>query len=188
MCDASRLDYDESQKREAMLHQLTRVDKEGAILMQHAHKLKSSLKKLQKDRRFVSVHASQLLENKDIFLESLEQFESMNKKLRKMIRDHQVHQAGLAQAQEHRDLLQQKLVQSEGTNRLLREQLEEQGKLLGYSQQLHDELGAKEGEIQTISIRLQVTFCIYEGIPQILQPCRHFSKSLTIPFLVLGVL
>lgn len=127
--------------------------------MHLASKVKSSLKKLQKDRRFVSVHASQLLENKDIFMDSLGQYEATSRSLHKMIRDQQTHQASLGQAREHRCLLQQKLAQSEGTNRMLKEQLEEQEKLLGHSQHLHDEIGEKEGDIQTLHIRLQVCVC-----------------------------
>lgn len=140
-----------------MLMQLATVENESAIVMNRANKVKSALKKLQKDRRFVSVHASQLLENKDIFLESLSQLEAHNKTLRRMILEQRMHQASLGQAREHRDILQHKLVQSEGTNHVLREQLEEQEKLLGHSQQLHDEIGEKEGEIQTLNIRLQVS-------------------------------
>ena len=136
---------------------LSKVENESIAVMNCAQKVKSALKKLQKDRRFVSVHASQLLETKESFLEGLNQFESMNRSLRRLIRDQQLHQSTLGQTKEQCDHLQRKLIQLEGANSLLKDQLQEQERMLNHSQQLHDEIGVKEGEIQTMQIRQEVS-------------------------------
>ncbi len=128
--------------------------------MRHANKLKASVKKLQKDRRFVSVHAVQVTENKDIFLASLSQFEKSNKALGQQLQAQQAHQVGVSQLTEYRDLLEQKLVVTESTNQVLRERLEEQEEAITHSKQLHDEIGQREGAIQSLNIRIQVRMCV----------------------------
>ncbi len=138
--------------------QLSKVENESISVMNSAQKVKSALKKLQKDRRFASVHATNLMDTKETFLECLNQFESMNRSLRRMIRDQQLHQSSLGQTKEQCQHLQRKLIQIEGTNGLLKDQLQEQERMLNHSQHLHDEIGVKEGEIQTLQIRLEVSF------------------------------
>ena len=125
--------------------------------MQYANKLKSSIKKLQKDRRFVSVHAAQVAENKDTFLESLSQFEKSNKALSKLIQTQQAHQTSMGYLTEHRDLLEQKLTMSESTNKVLMDKLEEQEKITMHAHDLNNEIGQREGQIQTLNIKLQVS-------------------------------
>lgn len=149
-------EYDENQRREELIVQLSKVENESIAVMNTAQKVKSALKKLQKDRRFVSVHATNLMETKETFLDSLNQFESINRSLRRMIRDQQLHQSSLGQTKEQCEHLQRKLIQMEGANGLLKDQLQEQDRMLNHSQHLHDEIGVKEGEIQTLHIRLEV--------------------------------
>lgn len=151
------MDTVEKRKRERLLAQLADVEAEGVSVMQHANKLKGSIKKLQKDRRFVSVHAAQVAESKDIFLESLSQFEKSNQALSKLIQAQHVHQTSVGYLTEHRDLLEQKLTMSKSTNQLLQERLEDQERLAMHSHQLHDELGHKQGELQALDIKMQVS-------------------------------
>lgn len=150
------MEAEEGRKREHLLAQLASVEVEGVSVMQHANKLKSSIKKLQKDRRFVSVHASQVAENKDVFLESLSQFEASNKVLSKLVQAQRAHQTSMGYLTEHKDLLEQKLSMSHSANEVLREKLEEQEQLQMHTHTLHDEIGQRDGEIQTLAIRLQV--------------------------------
>ena len=147
---------EETRKRERLLAQLAEVETEGLSVMRRANKLKSSIKKLQKDRRFASVHAAQVSESKEAFLTSLSQFEKSNKVLGKMIQAQQAHQSSVGHLEQERDLLSQRLDVSESTVLLLRERLQEQDKIARHSQSLHDEIGQKEGELQTLDIRLQV--------------------------------
>ena len=136
--------------------QLSKVENESISVMNSAQKVRTALKKLQKDRRFVSVHAAQVMETKDTFLDALNQFESMNRSLRRMIRDQQLHQSTLGQTREQCEHLQRKLIQMDSANNMLKDQLQEQERMLNHSQHLHDEIGVKEGEIQTLQIRLEV--------------------------------
>lgn len=115
-----------------------------------ANSLRDAIRKLQRERRFSSVYAADVAEQKDVLLERLAQFESSNKMLRKMIRTQQ-------SVESSKSNLQMKLGEAESTNHLLRVKLDEQEKLALHSQSLHDEIGMKEGEIQSLSIRLQVT-------------------------------
>ena len=150
------LDSEEKYQRERLIVQLAQVDTEGFVVMKKALKFKASIKKLQKDRRFVSIHAAQLTENKDSFLASLEKFDQSNKLLSKLVRSQQLHSTSVGHLTEHRDLLGQKLMESECNNHLLREKLEEQHELAMHSQSLHDEIGEKEGRIQSMGVRLRV--------------------------------
>lgn len=136
--------------------QLAEVETEGLSVMRHANTLKSSIKKLQKDRRFVSVQAAQVSENKDRFLASLSQFEKSNKLLSKMIQSQQAHQASVGHLAQERDLLEQRLTVSESTNQILKERLEEQERMSVHTQSLHDQIGQREGELQTLNIKLEV--------------------------------
>lgn len=153
----SVLDAEEKMKRDRLLAQLAEVEVEGIDLRKHAKKLKTSIRKLQKDRRFVSVDAAQVAENKDIFLGSLSQFEKSNEYLSKLVQSQEAYQTSVGQLTEHRDLLEKKLDMSESTNQLLKEKLEEQEHLAMHSQSLHNEIGQRDGEIQSLTIQLQVS-------------------------------
>lgn len=140
----------ELQQRDRLLKKLVEMELDSTEVSRQANSLRDAIRKLQRERRFSSVYAADVAEQKDILLERLAQFESSNKTLRKMIRSQQ-------SAESSKSNLQIKLAESESTNQLLRVKLDEQEKLALHSQSLHDEIGMKEGEVQSLSIRLQVT-------------------------------
>lgn len=143
-----------------MLAQLAEVEVEGISVMKHANKLKASIKNLQKDRRFASVHAAQVSESKETFAKSLSQFEKSNKQLSRMIQAQQAHQTSMGHLADQNNLLEQRLTVSESTNQVLRERLDEQENMAAHTQSLHDALGQKQGELQALDIRLQVPMLI----------------------------
>lgn len=152
----SALEAEENRKRERLMAQLAAVQGDGLSVMRNANRLKASIKKLQKDRRFASVQAAQVSENKEMFLASLAQFEKSHKLLSKMVQAHHAHHTGVGQLVQQRDLLEQRLNISESSNQLLRERLEEQQRMTSHTQELHDQIGQRDGEIQALEIRIQV--------------------------------
>ena len=137
------------QQRERLLKKLIEMEMDSTEVSRQANSLRDAIRKLQRERRFSSVYAADVAEQKDLLLERLAQFESSNKSLRKMIRTHQSNESSKSN-------LQAKLTEAESTNQLLRFRLDEQEKLAAHSQSLHDEIGMKEGEVQSLNIRLQV--------------------------------
>ena len=152
----SPLDVEDTVYRDRLLAQLAEVEIEGSVVMKNGKKLKAALQKFQKEKKFVSLNATAVLEKKDSFLESLKQFEKSNRLLSKMIHTQRLHLIGVSHLVEHRDYLEQKFQESEIVNHELMERLEEQEKLVRHSHGLHDEIGMKEGELQGLQIRLQV--------------------------------
>lgn len=146
------LDDVELQQRDRLLKKLVEMEMDSTEVSRQANSLRDAIRKLQRERRFSSVYAADVAEQKDLLLERLAQFESSNKTLRKMIRAHQSTESSKSN-------LQAKLTEAESTNQLLRFRLDEQEKLAAHSQSLHDEIGMKEGEMQSLSIRLQVGVC-----------------------------
>jgi hypothetical protein len=139
----------ELQQRDRLLKKLVAMEMDSTEVSRQANSLRDAIRKLQRERRFSSVYAADVAEQKDILLERLAQFESSNKTLRKMIRMQQ-------SVESSKSNLHMRLNEAESTNQLLRVKLDEQEKLALHSQTLHDEIGMKEGEIQSLSIRLQV--------------------------------
>ena len=137
------------QQRDRLLKKLVEMELDSTEVSRQANSLRDAIRKLQRERRFSSVYAADVAEQKDLLLERLAQFESSNKTLRKMIRTQQSTESSKSN-------LQMKLTEAESTNQLLRVKLDEQEKLALHSQSLHDEIGIKEGEVQSLSIRLQV--------------------------------
>lgn len=137
------------QQRDRLLKKLVEMEMDSTEVSRQANSLRDAIRKLQRERRFSSVYAADVAEQKDILLERLAQFESSNKTLRKMIRTQQ-------SVESSKSNLQMKLGEAESTNQLLRIKLDEQERLALHSQSLHDEIGMKEGEVQSLSIRLQV--------------------------------
>ena len=146
------LDDVELQQRDRLLKKLVEMEMDSTEVSRQANSLRDAIRKLQRERRFSSVYAADVAEQKDLLLERLAQFESSNKTLRKMIRAHQSTESSKSN-------LQAKLTEAESTNQLLRFRLDEQEKLAAHSQSLHDEIGMKEGEMQSLGIRLQVGVC-----------------------------
>ena len=143
------MDDAEVQQRERLLKKLIEMELDSTEVSRQANSLRDAIRKLQRERRFSSVYAADVAEQKDMMLERLAQFESSNKTLRKMIRTQQSNESSKCN-------LQVKLSEAESTNQLLRIRLDEQEKLAQHSQSLHDEIGMKDNEVQSLSIRLQV--------------------------------
>ena len=143
------MDDVEIEQREKLLKKLVEMEMDSSEVSRQANGLRDAIRKLQRERRFSSVYAADVAEQKDMLMERLAQFESSNKTLRKMIRTQQSNESSKCN-------LQVKLSESESTNQLLRLRLDEQEKLAVHSQSLHDEIGMKDSEVQSMSIRLQV--------------------------------
>lgn len=142
--------------REELLSQLAVVEIEGSAVMKDANRLKASIKKLQRDRRFVSIQACQVSDNKDRFTESLQQFEKSSRILSRLLHAQQAYQMSVAQVVEERERFEQKFKESRTANLVLRERLVEQEKLAAHAHALHDDIGQKDGQIQSLNIRIQV--------------------------------
>ena len=140
----------EVEQREKLLKKLVEMEMDSTEVSRQTNSLRDAIRKLQRERRFSSVYAADVAEQKDLLLERLAQFESSNKTLRKMIRTQQSNESSKCN-------LQLKLTEAESTNQLLRLKLDEQEKLAIHTQSLHDEIGMKDGEVQSLSIRLQVS-------------------------------
>ena len=137
------------QQTSRLLKKLVEMEMDSTEVSRQANGLRDAIRKLQRERRFSSVYAADVAEQKDILLEKLSQFESSNKTLRKMIRTQQSNESSKSN-------LQNKLSEAESTNQLLKIKLDEQEKLAMHSQSLHDEIAMREGDIQSLTIRLQV--------------------------------
>ena len=74
---------------------------DSGTLCKQADRFREAVRKLQKDRRFMSAYASDVVEQKDILLEQLAQFECSNKSLRKMLRAQQVQEVRMAELMRH---------------------------------------------------------------------------------------
>ena len=144
------MDGVEVEQREKLLKKLVEMEMDSTEVSRQTNSLRDAIRKLQRERRFSSVYAADVAEQKDLLLERLAQFESSNKTLRKMIRTQQSNESSKCN-------LQLKLTEAESTNQLLRLKLDEQEKLAIHTQSLHDEIGMKDGEVQSLSIRLQVS-------------------------------
>lgn len=144
------MDDVEIQQRERLLKKLVEMEMDSTDVSRQANGLRDAIRKLQRERRFSSVYAADVAEQKDLLLEKIVQFESSNKMLRKMLRTQQSNESSKSN-------LQTKLSEAESTNQLLRLRLDEQEKLAIHSQSLHDEIGMREGEVQSLNIRLQVS-------------------------------
>ena len=152
------MDDVEVQERERLLKKLIEMELDSTEVSRQANSLRDAIRKLQRERRFTSVYAADVAEQKDILLERLAQFESSNKTLRKMIRTQQSNESSKCN-------LQMKLSEAESTNEVLRTRLDEQERLAQHTQSLHDEIGMKDGEVQSLGIRLQVCYvCIIKQV------------------------
>ena len=144
------------QNRARLLAQLSEVEAHSGTVTRHANKLKTAIRRLQKDRRFASVHAADVKENKDIFLSSLSDFEEANRILTRLVQCQQREHATVGLLAEHCDKLEKKLVQSNSDKLILCEKLEKQDKHVLESHQLHDVIREKDAQIHSLNIQLQV--------------------------------
>ena len=91
----SRMSVDgvEVEQREKLLKKLVEMEMDSTQVSRQANSLRDAIRKLQRERRFSSVYAADVAEQKDLLLERLAQFESSNKTLRKMIRIQQSNES-----------------------------------------------------------------------------------------------
>lgn len=146
----------ENRQKERLLQKLTESEVDSTAVTKQVSSFRDALRKLQRDKRFSSVYAKTVNEKKDSLLETLSQFETSNKSLRKMLRGQHAHESSVCLLQDQADSLRQQLAENEATIQVLKSKLDEQERLTMHSQGLHDEIGFKEGEIQSLNIRLQV--------------------------------
>lgn len=82
----------EAKGRDRVCRKLLEMEMDSATLCKQAGKFREALRTLQKDRRFYSAYASEVVEQKDTLLDQLAQFECSNKGLRKMLRAQQIQE------------------------------------------------------------------------------------------------
>ena len=82
----------ESRQREKLCKKMLEMEMDSTSLCKQADSFRAAIRKLQKDRRFLSVYASDVAEQKDILLEQLAEFQCSNKTLRKMLRAQQAQE------------------------------------------------------------------------------------------------
>ncbi len=78
--------------RNRLSKKLLELEMDSATLCKQADTFREAVRKLQKDRRFLSVYAADVVEQKDMLLDQLAQFECSNKTLRKLLRAQQIQE------------------------------------------------------------------------------------------------
>ncbi len=78
--------------RNRLSKKLIELEMDSATLCKQADTFREAVRKLQKDRRFLSVYAADVVEQKDRLLDQLAQFECSNKTLRKLLRAQQIQE------------------------------------------------------------------------------------------------
>ena len=79
-------------QRERISKKLVEAELGSSAAAKQARALRDAVKKLQRDRHFSSVYATAVMEQKDLLLEKLVEFETTNKALRKLLRAQQAYE------------------------------------------------------------------------------------------------
>ncbi|XP_059166435.1 outer dense fiber protein 2-like isoform X5 [Physella acuta] len=113
------LNYD----REKLMKKLIEAEMDGQAASQQVRELKDLIRRLKDDFQMSTADQARLAKQKELFLETMADFEATNRTLRHLLRDqHRLEASGL-RLSEQRDVLMRKLADSDISNERMRNQL-----------------------------------------------------------------
>jgi outer dense fiber protein 2 len=142
-------------QREALVKKLAEAEMDSTAMSQQVHSLKTSLKKLKREKHDTSVQVAELSRQKDLLLDKMAEFDTTNNSLRKLLGSQHAMESDLNQLNTQRELLLRRLAEAESTNSRLQSQLAASETDAMYSNHLKEGLKAKEVECDVLSRKIE---------------------------------
>lgn len=141
-------------QRDKLLQKLVEVEMDSHAAVRQCEALKAALSKLERSQAS-TVYMKAVNENRELLMGRLEEIQASNRSLRKLLREEGSYQTNIKGLAGQRELLLQRLAEAEATIQDMRSQLDDKEALVVHSQTLHNEIGQKNAEIESMVIRIQ---------------------------------
>lgn len=105
--------------------------------------------------------AREVIEQSRLLQDQLTELHLDLKSIKRLMKSQQASEGKIHSLVEDWEVILQRLHDSDATVQVLKSQLEDKDKLAFHSHELHNELESKNAEIQTLTIRLQVSFTFF---------------------------